>query len=122
MASSVAAKAAEYPEFVQYAATVLFVVAILHTFLVKKFAEISHRYPEGSMGENFFHLLAEIEVVFGFWAGVFVVFLAVTLSPQGAIEYVESRNYTEPVFVFVIMTVCATSAMQPDFKVMVPAT
>lgn len=108
MVGSVAVKVAEYPEFVQYAATVLFVVAILHTFLVKKFAEISHRYPEGSMGENFFHLLAEIEVVFGFWAGVFVVFLAVTLSPQGAIEYVESRNYTEPVFVFVIMAVCAT--------------
>jgi hypothetical protein len=98
----------EYPEFVQYAATALFAVAILHTFLVKKFAEISHRYPKGSMGENFFHLLAEIEVVFGFWAGVFVVFLAATLSPEGAIGYVESRNYTEPVFVFVIMTVCST--------------
>ncbi len=108
MAADAVAKVAEYPDFVQYVATGLFAVAILHTFLVKKFAELSHRYPDGSMGENFFHLLAEIEVVFGFWAGVFVLFLAAVLSPSDAIHYVETRNYTEPVFVFVIMTVCAT--------------
>lgn len=98
----------ELPQIVQYVATALFAVAIAHTFLVKKFAAIAHRYPEGSVGENFFHLLSEIEVVFGFWGGVLIVFLALFLSPAMAIEYVDTRNFTEPIFVFVIMTVCAT--------------
>lgn len=98
----------ELPQIVQYVATGLFAIAILHTFLVKKFAAIAHRYPEGSVGENFFHLLSEIEVVFGFWAGVLILFLALLLSPDVAIQYVDTRNFTEPIFVFVIMTVCAT--------------
>jgi hypothetical protein len=98
----------QVPEVVQYVATGLFAVAILHTFLVKKFAAIAHRFPEGSVGENFFHLLSEIEVVFGFWAAVLIVFIALLISPASAIEYVDSRNFTEPIFVFVIMTVCAT--------------
>lgn len=98
----------EIPEFVQYVSTAIFAVAILHTFLVKKFAELAHKYPEGSMGENFFHLLGEVEVVFGFWAGILVTFIALTVSPTTAVQYVESRNFTEPIFVFVIMTVCAT--------------
>ena len=33
----------ELPEIVQYVATGLFAIAILHTFLVKKFAAIAHR-------------------------------------------------------------------------------
>lgn len=98
----------ELPQIAQYVATGLFAIAILHTFLVKKFAAIAHRYPEGSVGENFFHLLSEIEVVFGFWAGVFILFLVLLLSPAVAIQYVDTRNFTEPLFVFVIMTVCAT--------------
>lgn len=108
MSASQVTQIVDYPDYVKYVATGLFAIAILHTFLVKKFAEIAHRYPDGSMGENFFHLLAEIEVVFGFWAGVFVLFLVTFLSPQEAVQYVESRNFTEPVFVFVIMTVCST--------------
>jgi hypothetical protein len=74
----------------QYAATLFFVLAVLHTFCVKFFARQAHRYPKGSIGENIFHLLSEVEVVFGLWAGVFVTFLALSLSPQEAIAYVES--------------------------------
>ncbi len=98
----------ELPEFVQYVSTAIFAAAILHTFLVKKFSAIAHRYPEGSIGENFFHLLGEVEVVFGIWAGILISFLALTVSPAAAVQYVDTRNYTEPLFVFVIMTVCAT--------------
>lgn len=98
----------DLPDVVQYVATGLFAVAIFHTFLVKKFAAIAHRFPEGSVGENFFHLLSEIEVVFGFWAAILIIFIALLISPTVAIEYVDSRNFTEPIFVFVIMTVCAT--------------
>ena len=52
-----------------------------------------------------FHLLGEVEVVFGFWAIVLVVAMALMAGGERALAYAESRNYTEPLFVFVVMVV-----------------
>lgn len=93
---------------IQYAATVCFAFAIVHTFSVKFFQTMSHKYPEGSVGENLFHLLGEVEVVFGIWAGIFIVLSMLTSGVQSSITYLESLNFTEPLFVFVIMAVCAS--------------
>ena len=54
------------------------------------------------------HLLGEVEVVFGFWALVLVLFMFATVGRQDAIAYVDSRNFTEPMFVFVIMVIAGT--------------
>lgn len=96
------------PSLVEIAATVIFGLAVLHTFLVSKFAAIAHHYPEGSMGENFFHFFAEVEAVFGIWSAVFLAFLAVTEGVGAPIHYLESLNFTEPAFVFVIMCMAGT--------------
>lgn len=95
-------------QFVSYGATLFFALAVLHTFSVKYFQELAHRFPEGSAGENFFHLLGEVEVVFGIWAGLFVIFFMAISGFDKPIEYLQSRNFTEPMFVFAIMTICAT--------------
>jgi len=90
-------------------ATVLFGTAVLHTFCVKRFAHWAHRYPSGSVRENLLHFLAETEVVFGLWAAVlFLGIAALKGSLDDAVQYVESLNFTEPKFVFVIMVVAAT--------------
>lgn len=89
-------------------ATLCFGLAILHTFLVKRFQHLARRYPEGSMKENFFHLLGEVEIVFGLWAAIYLAARAVLDGPSSSTEYINSRNFTEPAFVFVIMTLCAT--------------
>lgn len=96
------------PSVIQIAATVIFAVAILHTFLVSKFAHIAHSYPEGSMGENFFHFMAEVEAVFGMWAAVFLCIVIGVEGFGGPIHYLESLNFTEPGFVFVIMAMAGT--------------
>lgn len=96
------------PTTIQVAATVIFAVAILHTFLVSKFAHMAHHYPEGSIGENFFHFMAEVEAVFGIWAAVFLAFMMATSGVHAPIEYLESLNFTEPGFVFVIMAMAGT--------------
>ena len=99
------------PSSQEILATVLFAFAVLHTFCVKWFAKWSHRYPEGSIGENLFHFLAETEVVFGLWAtALFIGIAAIHGSIHDAVEYIESLkvNYTEPKFVFVVMVVAAT--------------
>jgi hypothetical protein len=90
-------------------ATVLFGVAVLHTFCVARFARWAHQYPPGSVRENLLHFLAETEVVFGLWAGMlFLGVAALQGSFENAVRYVESLNFTEPKFVFVIMVVAAT--------------
>ncbi|MFN7684066.1 MAG: putative Na+/H+ antiporter [Oligoflexia bacterium] len=96
------------PTLLQLGATLIFGLAILHTFVVSKFQNIAQRYPEGSIGENLFHLLGEVEVVFGFWSAILFAFIAATLSLSEAIAYLEGRNFTEPAFVFVILSICST--------------
>ena len=105
---SKAAEAAP-PTLANYIATALFALAVIHTFMVKRFAALAHRYPEGSIPENLLHFLAETEVVFGLWAAaLFAAIAAINGSIGKAVEYVESLNFTEPKFVLVIMVVAAT--------------
>jgi hypothetical protein len=90
-------------------ATVLFGLAVLHSFCVKRFAHWAHRFPAGSVREHLLHFLAETEVVFGLWAGVlFVGVAAFHGSFERAVNYIEGLNFREPQFVFVIMVVAAT--------------
>jgi hypothetical protein len=55
-----------------------------------------------------FDLLGEVEVVFGFWAFVLVATMACVVGSADAIAYAESRQYTEPLFVFVVMVIAAS--------------
>lgn len=96
------------PTSMEVLATVLFAIAVLHTFMVKKFEHIAHSYEAGSIGGEFFHFLGEVEAVFGMWAAVFVVTMAATSGGHAAIEYLEGLNFTEPAFVFVIMAMAGT--------------
>jgi len=83
----------------------LFACALLHTFAAKSFERLAHRYPRHA---GLFHLLGEVEVVFGFWAFVLIVVMALVSGGVEAIAYAESRQYTEPLFVFVVMVVAAS--------------
>jgi hypothetical protein len=96
------------PTSVELAATIIFSLAVIHTFLVSKFAHIAHSYPEGSVGENFFHFMAEIEAVFGMWSGVFIIVMLILEGMSAPVKYLESLNFTEPGFVFVIMAMAGT--------------
>ena len=93
------------PSTVQIVAACIFALALLHTFSTKFFHDLAHKNPRHG---GVWHLLGEVEVVFGFWAMVMVLVMLALTGPQQALEYVESRNFTEPMFVFVIMVVAAT--------------
>lgn len=83
----------------------VFAVALLHTFAASQFERLSRRFPRHA---GLFHLLGEVEVVFGFWAIVLIALLALLQGGTEALAYAESRNYTEPLFVFVVMVVAAS--------------
>ncbi|HEU4843299.1 MAG TPA: putative Na+/H+ antiporter, partial [Burkholderiaceae bacterium] len=89
----------------QLIGAILFGLALLHTFAAKSFDVLAHRHPRHA---GLFHLLGEVEVVFGFWAFVLVVAMALLAGGKAAIDYAESRQYTEPLFVFVVMVVAAS--------------
>ena len=93
------------PTTVQIIAACIFALALLHTFSTKFFHDLAQRNPRHG---GVWHLLGEVEVVFGFWAMVMVLVMLALTGPDQALEYVESRNFTEPMFVFVIMVVAAT--------------
>lgn len=93
------------PSLVEFAGTALFAVAILHTFLTARFERLADRQPAHA---GIWHLLGEVEVVFGFWALVFVLFFAFTAGMAPATAYLESLNFTEAMFVFVIMVIAAS--------------
>jgi hypothetical protein len=90
---------------IQWIATTIFALALLHTFCARQFERLSHRYPRHA---GLFHLLGEVEVVFGFWAIALVVVMAVVGGGGAALAYAESRNYTEPLFVFVVMVIAGS--------------
>ena len=93
---------------IQYAGTICFVLAIIHTFSVKFFQKQANRFDEGSVGENLFHFLGEVEVVFGIWAAIFVLIFSLLENSTAAVNYLETRSFTEPLLVFALMAVCAT--------------
>lgn len=104
-------------------ATVIFVLAIVHTFLAARFAALAHsvqsRADRRSRAEGrpavpsvlaeLLHFLGEVEVVFGLW----VIPLLVALVAYGGWHQVthylnDTITYTEPLFVIVIMALAST--------------
>ncbi len=86
----------------------LFAVAVVHTFSTKFFERMAHRRPNHA---GVWHLLAEVEVVFGFWAMVLVLTMAAMLGSEAATTYLDTRNFTEPLFVFAIMVIAGSRAI-----------
>jgi hypothetical protein len=93
------------PTHIEIIATVIFAIAITHTFSVSFFEKLSQTHPKHA---GLFHLLGEVEVVFGFWALVLVLVLSILQSTKDAVHFVEEQNYTEAIFVFAVMVVAAS--------------
>ncbi len=109
--------------------TLMFFGAIIHTFVTGKFQKIAHRLQERhkermeqkkqetqysgdvieevSFLSQLFHFLGDIEVVFGIWVLPVFWSVAYVYGIDTSISYFSSINYTEPMFVVVIMTLAA---------------
>ena len=114
------------------AATLLFFLAIAHTFLAGKFLHISHRYQHELevLGEReaggddspalhrtrdrlrfrarAFHFLGEVEAVFGIWALPLATTIAVFKGWGTMVHYISGTSFAEPVFVVVVMAIAGS--------------
>lgn len=104
-------------------ATGIFLLAIIHTFLAARFAALAHRFQHAedvkahkekrplapSLKAEVLHFLGEVEVVFGLWAVALIVALTAYAGWDGAKHYFnDTVNYTEALFVVVIMALAST--------------
>lgn len=89
----------------QVIALAIFALALLHTFATGPIHRLASRLPRHS---GLLHLLGEVEVVFGLWAVVLLLCLALAGGGAFTLAYAESRSFTEPLFVFAVMLVAAS--------------
>ncbi len=104
-------------------ATLIFLAAILHTFLSSKFLYYAHKWKaehqkdidagkvsehSTRLGAELFHFLGEVEVVFGLWAIVLTGAIVLFYDWHTFVTYISGVNYTEPMFVVVIMTLASS--------------
>ncbi len=110
-------------------ATVIFFLAIVHTFLAPMFLKLSHRLEaehrrrlldaaaarglpekeEVSFWAEICHFLGEVEVIFGIWAVPLMIVLASSKGWSVARDYLGGDlSFTEPLFVVVVMTIAAS--------------
>ncbi|RPH54635.1 MAG: hypothetical protein EHM84_01300, partial [Lysobacterales bacterium] len=71
----------------------LFALAVLHTFSTRYFEQLAETKTAHS---GLWHLLGEVETVFGFWALLLLVFMAFAQGWGAASHYLDSRRFVEP--------------------------
>ncbi|MCU0786930.1 MAG: putative Na+/H+ antiporter [Verrucomicrobia bacterium] len=114
-------------------ASLLFLGAIIHTFLTQRLRHIAHELEvrhkerirqtgrtaeakgyEGAKDDvsfraSLFHFLGEVEAVFGIWVIPLMVMMVWKVGAEATLNYVDHRvGYHEPIFVVVIMALSAT--------------
>jgi len=109
---------------INLAATLIFMLAILHTFASSRLRAISHRLEQAhekkiqearaplrsvSHSSRLLHFLGEVEVVFGLWTIPLLLTVVLFFDWSTVVGYVShSVNYTEAMFVVVIMVLAST--------------
>jgi hypothetical protein len=110
--------------------TIIFLCAIIHTFLTSKFTHIAHGYQqefaalEKHEGESdpsverrrdalqfrsqFFHFMGEVEAVFGIWLVPLFLVIVLMKGWSTLVGYIASLDPAEPVFVVVIMAIASS--------------
>jgi hypothetical protein len=93
------------PTTLQIIGTVLFCLAVVHTFATRYFERLAHVDRAHS---GLWHLLGEVETVFGFWAMLLLGFMVFAWGWEGMTGYLDEQRFVEPMFVFVIMVIAAS--------------
>jgi hypothetical protein len=105
-------------------ATIIFLLAVIHTFMASKLMTISHRRQQRhaerissgeadersvDLGAEVLHFFGEVEVVFGIWLIPLIVAITSFHGWSSNVHYIhDGVNLTEAAFVVVIMVLAST--------------
>lgn len=105
-------------------ATLMFLLAIGHTFVAGKFMHIAHKVEHEheemlrkqhikgkrpvSMKASIYHFLGEVEAIFGIWLVPLLLIITLWKGWHTTSFYIDTRNYVEPMFVVVIMAIASS--------------
>ena len=84
------------PTTLQIIVAVIFAIAIIHIFSVKYFENLANRSEKHS---GLFPPFGWNRGCFGIWAMILVIFMFVFLGKAQTMDYVNNRNFVEPMFV-----------------------
>lgn len=95
-----------------YCSLIIFILAIIHTlftFKIQNFAEkLEAQKGKRTIGIHLLLFLSQIEIVFAFWTIPLFIAIMVSYNTVTALEYINTRNYTEALFVVVIVALTAS--------------
>ncbi len=105
-------------------ALILLIAAIIHTLCVDKIHHIARAVeakqapkrktshflsrPHRSIGVHIIYFLAEVEIVFAIWVIPLFFVIAGFYGWSAAIEYINTRDYTEALFVVIVLSLAST--------------
>lgn len=93
-------------------ATIIFLCAVIHTFLAAKITSIANHYDkiytDGSYRAEILHLLGEVEAIFALWLIPLIIAITYFFGWGEVGAYLNKVDYTEAIFVVVIMAIAAT--------------
>ncbi len=115
--------------------SLMFFGAIVHTFCVGIFRRIAEKWENEhrlvhnlnsnqevnyngnvvdnvSFGAELFYLLGEVEIVFGLWVMPVFWTIAISFGWHATLQYMTTVNFTEPMFVVVIMTLASSRPIE----------
>ncbi len=101
---------------------VIFALAVFHTLFANVFTTISERIAAAhaekvkdipgassvSFRAEILHFFGEVEIIFGLWVIPLLIAIMSFYDWESAVQYVESRDFVEPLFVIVIMSLAST--------------
>lgn len=112
-------------------ATLIFLFAILHTFMSSYILKVAHNLEvehnkkiqqglkdknEVHMGAKLLHFLGEVETVFGIWSIVLGISISFFYDWDTFVTYVGGLHYNEPIFVIVVMTIASSRPVLKMFE------
>jgi hypothetical protein len=93
-------------------ATLIFLLAIIHTFFAPYFANLAHQFhrdvSKDKVLATLFHFFGEVEVIFGLWIIPLLMAIFAFHGWHAIVAYFNTISYVEPMFIVVIMAIASS--------------
>ena len=98
------------PSHPELLALICFSAALVHCLNVGRLEHRAHRQKPVSLAFHFLHHLSEIEVVFGLYAFVYLLFFSIDFGAAPSVHWLRERNFSGSLFIAIVMI---TASMRP---------